>query len=96
MSERKRPKLKLKTEVIEAALLTKGISPSLPGYPKVVDSWQNGDDLFIQLASQLIRVEISALPAELIERGLLERPIPEATTLKAPEPETLRKKSKKK
>ena len=86
----------LKSSVIEAALATKGISKSLPGYPQILDSWLSldGDDIFIKLSTNTIRVEVSALPAEFVERGLMETPIPDHTTLKSPEPISLTKRGR--
>jgi len=53
---------------IEAALATKGIAKSLPGYPKVSRSFKKGQNLMLELTSGIVlRVSISDLPDEMKE-----------------------------
>ncbi len=74
--------------LIEAACKTKGLDPATVKQVDLV-----GDDLFLHLADgSQVRVELSALPAELFaeepepETDQLTEPTPEHTTLTEPKP----------
>ena len=78
-------------QIIQAALKTKGLPPDTP--VSQVDLSDDQADIFLTLASgERIRVELSALPAELFTDepvlSVAEGPAPETDTFTNPVPET--------
>lgn len=91
----------MKKLLVEAACKTKGLDPATI---EAID--REGDDLFLYLTGGgVVRVEVSALPSELLEEepdqptpetDLTTRPLPEHTTLAEPKPTALKAQAKRK